>query len=304
MHLRHLQAFIVLAEELHFGRAAKRLHMEQSPLSRTIRKLEAHLGVPLFIRTSREIRLTREGHTFLVDAQRVNLAAAQAEEGIRAMAAGYKDTLRIGIANGVGPGRLSSLLVTYREEAPEVKIRLYETTPPQLLNGLRLDLFDAGLTLTSEAQREIVSLPVWHDALVVLVPLRHPLLAHREVPLDEVLSYPLIVSYKDVFGESDQRCERLFRLVDMPTAVAERVASHALMVSMVAAGYGVGFSTVAHIGACRHAEVVARPLAAPAPSLTTCFVRPRGAVSNMLQRFIEQVHLAGQTDTGHHRQMI
>jgi len=294
MHLRHLQAFIALAEELHFGRAAKRLHIEQSPLSRIIQKLEAHLGVALFVRTPREIQLTREGRAFLLDAQRISLAVAQAEEGVRMMATGYKGTLRIALADGVGPGRLTPLLAICRDETPEVKIRLFEVSLPRLLSGLRLDLFDAGLVLEGENQPETISTPVWHDVFVALIPLRHPLLAYKEVPLSEALHYPLIVCYKEVFGDCDRRCERIFRQVDVPTMVAERVSSHAVMVSAVAAGYGVGFSTTAHIGAFRHAEVVVRPFAAPGPPSTTCLLRRRGTTSHLLQKFIDQAKQVGQ----------
>ena len=75
MNMRHIQAFIAVAEEQHFSRAAKRLHIEQSPLSRTIRKLEADLGVTLLLRTAHTVRLTWAGQAFLEDARRVILVS-------------------------------------------------------------------------------------------------------------------------------------------------------------------------------------------------------------------------------------
>ena len=118
MNLRHLRCFIAVAEELHFGRAARRLHVEQSPLSRTIRQLEAGLGVTLLERTPRGVRLTPAGQVFLEEARRVLLAFEQAQTKARAVAAGHRGTLRIALAGGVGRTRLSALLALCREEAP------------------------------------------------------------------------------------------------------------------------------------------------------------------------------------------
>ena len=90
MHLRHLRCFLAVAEELHFARAAERLHMEQSPLSRAIKELEEELGVPLFARTTRRTRLTRAGALFLDHVPRVFAALQQARDSIKAVANGYE----------------------------------------------------------------------------------------------------------------------------------------------------------------------------------------------------------------------
>ena len=89
MNIRHLRCFIAVAEELHFGRAARRLHIEQSPLSRTIRQMEADLGVPLLNRLPRSVRLTPAGQVFLEEARRVLLAFEQARTKARAAAKGF-----------------------------------------------------------------------------------------------------------------------------------------------------------------------------------------------------------------------
>ncbi len=164
MNLRHLRCFIAVAEELHFGRAARRLHIEQSPLSRTIRQMEADLGVPLLNRLPRSVRLTPAGQVFLEEARRVLLAFEQAQTKARA-AANQRNTLRIALSGDMGQARLSALLALCREEAPQVGIRIFETPLAQLVTGLRNDLYDAGFALAGEMDAGIVAMPVWRDPL-------------------------------------------------------------------------------------------------------------------------------------------
>ncbi|MDP1930467.1 MAG: LysR family transcriptional regulator [Gammaproteobacteria bacterium] len=288
MELRHLRCFIAVAEELHFSRAAARLHVEQSPLSRTIKQLESKLGAILFERTSRGMRLTWAGQVFLEDARRVLLSVEHAKANAKAAANGYRGALRIALSDGIARIRLSSLLALCREEEPEVEIRLSEMPLSQQLKGLRHDLYDVGFTLANEIQEGLIAEPVWRDPLVVAVPARHPLLAHKRVPLDEVLNYPLVLCHPEVCEGCNQQLERLLRSVDAQPTVAEHVATHDLMLALVAAGYGVGFSSAAHIAACKTTDVVARPLAGRSFMLTTYLLRPDSEPSEQLSSFIRR----------------
>ena len=287
MNLRHLRCFIAVAEELHFGRAARRLHIEQSPLSRTIRKLETTLGVTLLSRTPRGATLTWAGRVFLDDARRVMLSVEQAVARAKAAASGFQGTLRIALSRDIGRARLSALLALCREESPQVNIRLSEVPLTELVQGLNADLFDAGFAMIDEVEDGIVAQPLWADPLVVALPARHPLLAFKEVPLQEVLSYPLVLCDPRTCQGCCRQRERLFRSVDVQPIVAEYAASHGLMLTLVAAGYGLGFSTAAHLATCQPADVVVRPLAGQSASLTTYLLRTEVGMTEPLQRFIE-----------------
>ena len=150
MEIRHLRYCIAVAEELHFSRAAERLNIEQSPLSRTIKQLETELGAVLFDRASRGTRLTWAGQAFLEDARRVLLGIDQAKANVKAAATGYRGTLRIALSDGIARSRLTTLLALCREEEPEVEIRLFETPLSQQLKGLRSDLYDVGFALSDD----------------------------------------------------------------------------------------------------------------------------------------------------------
>ena len=216
------------------------------------------------------------------------LSVEHAKANAKAAANGYRGALRIALSDGIARIRLSSLLALCREEEPEVEIRLSEMPLSQQLKGLRHDLYDVGFTLANEIQEGLIAEPVWRDPLVVAVPARHPLLAHKRVPLDEVLNYPLVLCHPEVCEGCNQQLERLLRSVDAQPTVAEHVATHDLMLALVAAGYGVGFSSAAHIAACKTTDVVARPLAGRSFMLTTYLLRPDSEPSEQLSSFIRR----------------
>ncbi len=290
MELRHLRYFIAVAEELHFARAAERLHIEQSPLSRAIKDLEYDLGVQLFERTTRSTRLTWAGQVFLEDVRRVFTTLDQAKASVKAAANGYRGTLRIALSDSVALPRLATLLAQCREREPEVEIRLFEKPLSQQLKGLRSGLYDAGLAQSDDVGEGIIAEPVWSDALVVAVPARHPLLAHKRIPLDEVLRYPLVLCHPEMCEGYCQQIEAILRTADTQPIVAEHVATLDLMMTLVTAGYGLGFASAAQIPVCRHPEVVARPLAGRSPMLTTYLLRPDIDPSEQLNRFINRVN--------------
>ncbi|WP_018508416.1 LysR family transcriptional regulator [Thiobacillus thioparus] len=137
MEIRHLRYFkIAVAEELHFARAAQRLHIEQSPLSRAIKDLEHRLGVKLFERTTRTTRLTWAGQIFLDEARQVLFNLQQAIASYKAAAKGYRGKLRIALSDDIDPVRLSALWAQCREKDPDVEVRLFEVSLARCDNRL------------------------------------------------------------------------------------------------------------------------------------------------------------------------
>lgn len=289
MELRHLRCFLAVAEELHFARAAERLHIEQSPLSRTIKELEEELGVVLFARTTRSTRLTRAGKLFLDHVPRVFAALQQARDSVKAAVNGFQGQLRIALSDGITPSRLPALLALCRQEEPEVEIRLTEMPLAQQIKGLHDDLYDVGFARADEVGDGIVATPVWNDPLMVAVPSRHPLLAHKRIPLEEVLRYPLVLCDPVACEGHARQVDRVLRRVDMEPLVAERVATCDLMMALVSAGFALGLTGAAHIAASREQGVVARPLVGRSPMLTTYLLRLDREPSETLTRFIERV---------------
>lgn len=289
MDLRHLRCFMAVAEELHFARAAERLHIEQSPLSRTIRDLESHLGAQLFNRSTRGTQLTPAGHALLEAVPRIFAAVEQARYSVRAAASGQQGTLRIALSDGILPQRLASLLALCRQEEPDVDIRLFEVPLAEQISGLHLDLYDAGFARATLVDERIYAQVVWQTPFTIALPPRHPLLVHKHVPLVEALNFPLVLFHPERQAGLHQQISSLLRTVDTQPLVAEHVASQEVMLALVAAGYGVGLACEAQVATQRMPEVVTRPLAGEPPLLTTYLLRAAHAPCPVLARFIARV---------------
>ncbi len=289
MELRHLRCFLAVAEELHFARAAERLHVDQSPLSRTIKELEEDLGARLFVRTTRSTQLTRAGRLLWEHVPRVFMALEQARDSVKSAANGYHGQLRIALSDGITPSRLPALLAQCREEDPEVEVRLFEVPLAQQIKGLHDDLYDAGFSMADDVGDGIVAVPAWEDELMVAVPARHPILAFKRVPLEEVLHYPLVLGDPAVCEGHARQIDRILRKYEREPLIVQHVATFDLMMTLVSAGLALGLAGTAHIASSRESGVVARPLAGKPPMLTTYLLRRDAELPEMLDRFIERV---------------
>ena len=296
MELRHLRCFLAVAEELHFARAAEKLHIEQSPLSRTVKELEEELGVQLFIRTSRSTRLTLAGRLFLKHVPRGFTALEQARDSVKSAAYGFHRQLRIALSAGITPSRLPALLARCREEDPEMEIRLFEVALAQQLKGLHDDLYDAGFSMADEVGDGIIVEPAWEEELMVAVPARHPALAYKRIPLEEVLRYPLVLGDPAVCEGHARQIDRILRKQEKEPLVVQHVATFDVMMTLVSAGLALGLAGTAHIAASREPGVVGRPLAGRSPMLTTYLLRRDTEPSQALARFIERLASQGSDD--------
>jgi len=291
MELHHLRRFSVLAEELHFTRAAERLHIEQSPLSRTIKELEGELGVLLFSRGRRGTQLTKAGNIFLQDVRRVFTVLEQARENVKAVCDGYLDNLHIALSDGAIDPRLSTFLARCREEEPEIDIHLSEVPLHEQLRGLRSGDFMFGLAHTADIGEDIAAEPIWETPLVAAIPARHPLLAHKAIPLRVLLRYPLVLCEPQICEGYGHEWSRLLHSLEHAPNIVERTASQEMMLTLVGAGYGVGFTTVPRFALYQRPDVVIRPLAEAPIMLVTYLLRLDGGYAlASLDRFAARLY--------------
>ncbi len=168
--LSQLRCFVAVAEELHFGRAAERLHMTQPPLSRQVRLLEHQVGTELLERNSRSVKLTAAGRSFLPDAARILRLAEEAAATARRVATGAVGSLAIGFTASVGYGLLPSLVSAVRAASPGVRLTLKEMVSGAQLEALDARQIDVGLLRPPVEHGELIAEPCSQEALVLAVP--------------------------------------------------------------------------------------------------------------------------------------
>ena len=173
--LARLSCFIAVAEELHFGRAAERLHMTQPPLSRQIQQLESELGVQLVDRTTRSVILTPAGVAFLPDARRILQLAEGAALNVKRVPAGDLGTVVVGFTAASAHAVLPRLLDKAREQLPDVKLELREMVSSAQIEGLMTGELDLGMARPPLKRPGIVSRPLLHEQLIAALPVAHPL---------------------------------------------------------------------------------------------------------------------------------
>ncbi|CAJ1584757.1 LysR substrate-binding domain-containing protein [[Mycobacterium] wendilense] len=187
MELRHLRYFRAVAEELHFGRAAQRLHIAQPPLSQQIRALEAELGVALLARTTRTVELTPAGEAYLQRVVRILAAVDDAGEQARRIAAGTEGLLAVGCVGSATYSLLPSLVRALGEALPGVEVSVRgEMLAPAQLAALATGEIDLALLRPPVQHTGVRTEVIRRDRLLVALPEGHRLAARAELRMADL----------------------------------------------------------------------------------------------------------------------
>lgn len=289
MELRHLRYFVSVAEELHFGRAAQRLHMAQPPLSQQIKALESELGVQLLIRSTRSVELTAAGARFL-DRARAVLAAVDAATGeARLVQDGELGHLTIGFTGSATYELLPRLSRALRAELPGLTLELRgEMLTPSQVHALRSRAIDLGFLRPPVRDPDLDVVLLRQEPLVVALPENHPFAARSSVVLADLRDEPFI-SYPSQQGSVtyDAVLAACSRAGFVPKEIQE-VAETSTLVSFVAAGLGVALvpASVQHL---QITGAVYRPISDIHHEVGLAVARRAGDDSPQLRRVLDQV---------------
>ena len=237
LELRHLQCFLAVAEEQHFGRAAARLGIAQPPLSQQIQRLEAALDVKLFDRTRPRTRLTAAGRALAARAPAVLEAAASLREDVREAARGRAGVLRIGAGASASLGVVPEMIARFRAVYPDVVVRLDDRAAVAHDERLRQRLIDIALLRSPvPGMRATV---VREDGLLAVVPSAHRLARRRTLRLADLRDEPFVLFPREVAPDFHDDVQAALVRAGVSARVVAQATEWATVASMVAAGMGI-----------------------------------------------------------------
>ena len=248
MALRHLRHFIAVAEELHFARAADRLGIEQSPLSHSIRNLEAELGVRLFQRTTRRTWLTRAGTRFYAEAvrilERVDAAAATA----RNEALELPSRIGIGLTEHAASEAFTRFLFELEHRRPPITVDVREVAPEEAARLVSDRVLDVAIVLQKADAAGLSHVRAWAEPLSLIVPMGHRFAERESVSVREIASEPFVMPHKGAMPGYAGQIEALLGTYEVRPLRTVVVRHQNTMVSFASTGRGLALlpESIAH----------------------------------------------------------
>lgn len=285
MTQRQLRCFIVLATELHFGRAADLLYMSQPALSQSIRAAERGVGVQLFNRTSRSVTLTPAGADFLAKVRPALQAVDDAMASARRWADGTNGLLRIGYLIGAGLERLPRLLREFSDAYPDIRVETVEYDFSDPSAGLSAGNVDIAVVRPPIDVKNILLEQISEEGWVACVPRDHPLAGRRKVKLSDVLSEPIVAAPQSAGGWRDYWIASEFRK-DGPADVVAEAATFEAEFSAVAQGKGISITVETAARYFKRPGVVFIPIK-DAPPCSVALAWPAKGAAPAAARFVE-----------------
>jgi DNA-binding transcriptional LysR family regulator len=289
MELRHLRYFVAVAEELSFNRAAQRLRISQPPLSNQIKQLEEELGVQLFERSSRGVRMTEAGEALLDEARRIFVQLEQTTRVVQRVGHGEVGRLTLGFVPSASNEMLPSILRTFRHRYPEVELFLREMRPDRVVQRLHDQQIDAGFLYLPLDDASLNVECVSREPLVLALPESHRLASKPRIALQALTEEPFILparySMPGLYGQVTKACHQAGFV---PRAVQKDVWLMQTIVGLVAGNIGVAL-VPASLRNLRRRGVVYKQVYGLSPTVELGMVWRRNDLGAVLHSFLRVV---------------
>ena len=288
IELYHLEAFLTVAEEMNFKRAAERLHIAQPPLSRQIQRLELDLGVKLFYRTKRQVQLTEAGRAFLEEARRI---LSQVEQGIRVAqraSRGELGRLVLGFEGSSACDIIPFSLKVYQERFPDVELVVQEMATGEQLLALHEERIGIGFIVPPFNDEALAVETVWREPLILALPETHSLSAQWDVPVQELRSETFITGPRNSRCGLYEQTIAICQQAGFSPRIIQEAKEMQIMLGFIAAGLGIALlpASFKHF---QRPGVIYRRLQPSTPEIELAIAWRRDDPSPVLQAFLEVV---------------
>jgi DNA-binding transcriptional LysR family regulator len=293
MELRHLRYFVAVGDEEHYGRAAKQLHVAQPALSRQIQDLEEEIGLKLFDRLPRGVKISTAGKSFLDDARRILQQVNEATLRAKRAAAGQTGTLRVGFVESISwHGVVPDSFREFRERQPDAELQLRPLSSLQQIEAIRSGQLDAGFLFTmANIERELAQLEVDVLNLMLAVPKGHPLTKLKKVRLRDLTDTAFIwFPRRESPIYYDRLMHECFRGGLKSPHVVQEAVNEATILSLVSCRLGVAFVSSATRWRCPE-SVVLLPVVDLKLPLPFAIVWRKDNASPLLAKLVADVRL-------------
>lgn len=259
VELRHLRYFVAVAEELHFGRAAERLHLSQPPLSQQIRRLEDVVGYALFVRTSRSVKLTGAGEAYLERARRTLRNVQRDIEEIRRIGQGEVGSLHIGFVSSAMLTTLPEIFRAYREAYPGVHLHLHESFTSRVAEGLENGTLDAGILRDGDAAETLNVTTLFSEPYVAVLPATHSCAQQKSISPGVLRNEPFVYYPRSAGGRAFEKPLIMFEEHGFRPQIVQEASHWLTILRLVGTGLGVSVAP-ACVQRIAAPEVVCIPL--------------------------------------------
>jgi DNA-binding transcriptional LysR family regulator len=286
VELRHLRYFVAVAEELHFSRAAARLHIAQPPLSQQIRQLEVELGVALFHRAKRRVALTEAGRVFLEETYRTLAQAEQACRAAQRAQRGEVGRLVVGFVGSASRHLVPAMLRSYRARYPHVEVVLHEVSTTAQVQALHEGRMHVGVLRPPVTSTLLTLEVISREPFIVVLPEGHRLAGFAQVPVSALREESFILCPRSTApGFYDQVISFCHAAGFSPTVTQEAIDVHTI-IDLIAGGMGVTL-VAASVQGLRSEGVTYRPIENALPMVELALAWRADNVSPVVQAFLE-----------------
>lgn len=288
MELRQLRYFLAVAEELHFGRAATRLHISQPPLTVHIQRLEHELGVKLFDRSTRRVVLTQAGELFRGHVEHLLEGLDEAVAELQEVRAGRRGRVRVGFVSSANYTLIPFAVRRFRELEPGIDLLLRPLTSGEQIENLYEGKLDLGLIRDPELHAGLVFEELMTEELVAVLPENHALAQSASVTPAQLVQEQMILFPYQMMPGFVSRVLEIFKPLGQIPAVVQRAVHQETVMGLVAAEVGVSILPES-ISGFHAGTVITRPIST-APRTSLMVVKPASGAAPATEAFLECLH--------------